>query len=76
LLHSVQTGSVAHPHYYTKDTGDFPSRKESGRDVKLTTHLHIEQRSRMVELYLRTSNAFMEWCLIYYAQGQLYFTFI
>jgi hypothetical protein len=30
-------------------------RKESGRSVKLTTHLHLVPRSRMVELYVHSS---------------------
>jgi hypothetical protein len=38
LLHSVQ-----HPASYPKDTRGF-----SGRDVKLTTHLHLVPRSRMM----------------------------
>jgi hypothetical protein len=30
------------------------SRGKCGRGVKLTTHLHLVSRSRMVELYLRS----------------------
>jgi hypothetical protein len=52
LLHSVQTGYEAHPASYPMGTGnDFPVGK-AVRGVKLTTHLHLVPRSRMVELYL------------------------
>jgi hypothetical protein len=48
LLHSVQTGS------YTFGTrGSSPAFK-SGRCVKLTAHLHVMPRWRMVELYLHS----------------------
>jgi hypothetical protein len=46
FLHNVQTGSGAHWSSYTMGTGDFP------RGVKLTTHLHLVPRLRMVELFL------------------------
>jgi hypothetical protein len=50
LLHSVQTGSVAHPASYPMGSmGLFP-RGQSGRGVKLTTHLHLVPRSIMVQL--------------------------
>jgi hypothetical protein len=38
--------------------------------MKLTTHLYIMPRSRMVELYPYTPYVFMAWCLINLAQGQ------
>jgi hypothetical protein len=45
LLHSFQIGSGAHPASYSVGTGgSFPG-------VKLTTHLQLVPRSRMVELY-------------------------
>jgi hypothetical protein len=54
LLHVVQTGSGAHPASYPVGTwGFFPGGK-SGKDVKLTTHLHLLPKSRMVELYLHS----------------------
>jgi hypothetical protein len=43
LLHSVQTGSVAHPASYTMGTvGSFPGVNRQG--MKLTTHLHLVPR--------------------------------
>jgi hypothetical protein len=44
LLHSVQTGSGAHP-AYSMGTGASP-RGQSRRGVKLTTHLRLVPRSR------------------------------
>jgi hypothetical protein len=47
----------------------------SVRCVKLTTHLQLVPRSRKVALYIPSPirpYAFMEWCLIRSAQGQLY----
>jgi hypothetical protein len=46
LHHRVQTGSGAHLASYPMGTGAF-SLWQSGRDVKLTTHLHLVPRSRM-----------------------------
>jgi short subunit dehydrogenase-like uncharacterized protein len=58
ILYSVQTGSGVHPVSYPMATGDsFPGVKLP--DVKLTIHLRLVPRSRMVELYV-----FMAWCLI------------
>jgi hypothetical protein len=48
LLHIVQTGSGARP-YPTGTVG-----WKSGQLVKLTTHLRLVLRSRMVELYLHS----------------------
>jgi hypothetical protein len=42
----------AHPASYPMGTGGSFSRAESGGGVKLTTHLHLVPRLRMVELYL------------------------
>jgi hypothetical protein len=51
--------------------GPFPSEL-SGRGVKLTTHLHLVQRSKDARCYTSTSQyAFMVWCSAK-AQGQLY----
>jgi hypothetical protein len=64
LLHGVQTGSGAHPASYIMGIeGSFPGDK-SGCCVKLTTHLHLMPRSRMVEIYLHFPYVFMTWCLI------------
>jgi hypothetical protein len=47
LLHSVQTGSEAHPASYPMGSeGSFPGV------LKLSTHIHLEPWSRMAELYL------------------------
>jgi hypothetical protein len=43
--------------------GLFP-RGESGKSVKLITHLHLVLRSRMAELYLHSPHVFMAWALI------------
>jgi hypothetical protein len=44
-------------------------------DVKLTTHFHLVQRSRMLEAIPPSSlYAFMAWCSVE-AQGQLYLYF-
>jgi hypothetical protein len=59
LFHNAQTGSGAHPASYVMDTGG-----KGGRDVKLTTHLHLVPRLRMVELYLHPPYIFMAWCFI------------
>jgi hypothetical protein len=53
LFHSVQTDSGADPASYPMDTGVSPLG-QSGRGVKLTTHLHLVPRSRKVELYLHS----------------------
>jgi hypothetical protein len=50
LLHSVQTGSGAQPASHPMGTRDLSPRVK-GRCVKLTTHLHLVPRSRMVELH-------------------------
>jgi hypothetical protein len=46
LLHSIQTGSEAHPASYPMGIGDW--------GVKLTIHLHLVLRLRMVEVYLHS----------------------
>jgi hypothetical protein len=51
LPHSFQAGSGVQqpPIQWYREL--FP-REESGRGVKLTTHIHLELTSKMVELYL------------------------
>jgi hypothetical protein len=72
LLYSFQTGSLVHLASYIMGTrGSFLGDKVAG-GVKLTTHLHLVLRSRMVELYLQPPHVLMVWCLINYAQGQCY----
>jgi hypothetical protein len=59
LPHSVKNASRAHPDAYPVDTGGyFPW------GVKLTAHLHLVPRSRMVDLYSTPPYVFMAWCLI------------
>jgi hypothetical protein len=72
LLHSVKTGSGAHPPSCPMDTeGLFAGGKAAGA-VKLTT-LYVVPKLRMVELYLRHSPyVFMAWCLINEGQGQVF----
>jgi hypothetical protein len=51
LFRRVHTGSVAHTAYYQMDSGGYiPGGKRQA--LKLTTHLQIVLRWRMVELYL------------------------
>jgi hypothetical protein len=54
LCHGVQTESRAHPASYPMCTGGSFPRRQSGRGVKLTTHLYLVPRSRMLELYLHS----------------------
>jgi hypothetical protein len=52
LYHSVDASSGAHPASYMMGIkGSFPGG-QSGWGMKLTTHLNLALRSRMVELYL------------------------
>jgi hypothetical protein len=52
FLHKVETSSGAKISSYRMDIGgSFPRGKSDGA-VKLTTHLHLSPRSRIVELYL------------------------
>jgi hypothetical protein len=48
------------------------ARGLTGRGVKMTNHLHLVPRTKMVELYLHTPYIFMVYCLFNLAQGQLY----
>jgi hypothetical protein len=61
------TGFGAHP----ASSHMFP-RGISGRTVKLTTHVHLMMRSRMMELYIH-SPIFMAWCLVKHRDN---FTFL
>jgi hypothetical protein len=52
LFYSIQTGSGDLAAYYLKDGGAL-SLGLSARSVKLTTHLHLVARSRILEVYLQ-----------------------
>jgi hypothetical protein len=52
-LHSVQTSSGTHTNSYPVVTR-VPSQAKSGEDMKLTTHLYIVSRSRMVQLHFHS----------------------
>jgi hypothetical protein len=70
VLHSVQSGSGAHPAFYPVGSGcSIPSGKIV-RGVKLTTLLRLVPRSRMVELYLH-SPIRLHGVVLNEAQGQL-----
>jgi hypothetical protein len=45
-LHVVRTGSGVHPTFYPMGTGGSFPGGQSGRGVKLTTHLQLVPRSR------------------------------
>jgi hypothetical protein len=49
LSHSVQTDPGAHPGSYPMGTGG-----KDGRGVKLTVHLYVVSRQKVVELYLHS----------------------
>jgi hypothetical protein len=49
LRHRIQTRSGTHPASYPMGTGGLFPRVQSGRGVKLTTHLHLVPRLRMRE---------------------------
>jgi hypothetical protein len=76
VLHNVQIGSGVHSASYTRATrGSIPRRKAAG-DVKLTTHLHLVPRSRMMDLYLyspiRLHDAYAQYgCFIPRQTGRL-----
>jgi hypothetical protein len=54
LLHSVYTGSGAHPASYPMGTGGSFLVGHSCRGMKLTTHLRLVPRSRKLEVYLHS----------------------
>jgi hypothetical protein len=72
LHHRVQTGSGAHPACYPMGTGgSFPGVKRLGCEADL----HLVPRSKNEWRYTSTPQyAFMAWCSVKKAQGQLYFT--
>jgi hypothetical protein len=53
LLYSVQTGSGSQIAPYPMGTGAFSTEVKQA-DVKLTTHLNLVPRSRMMQLYLHS----------------------
>jgi hypothetical protein len=61
LLHGAYYSSGAHPAFYRWGTGD-PVHGSKADEAWTCTSI--------------PSNVFMEWCLINYAQGQLYLTFV
>jgi hypothetical protein len=71
-LHTVQTSSGSHPVLNPMGTGgSFPEVKAAG-GVKLTTHLHLVMRSRIVQLHLHSLICLHGVVLNNCAQGQLY----
>jgi hypothetical protein len=52
------------PNILSSAYSGFYLRGGSGRDVKLTIHLHVEPRLRMVKLYLPLPIVFIAWCFI------------
>jgi len=76
LHHRVQNGSEAHTASYSMDTIDSLPRGQSGQGVKLTTHLHLVQGSRMRgDIPPLPQYAFMAWCSVKRkGTGQLYLT--
>jgi hypothetical protein len=74
LHHRVQNGSGAYTAYAMCTRGSFRG-EQNGRSVKLTTHLHLVQRSKNEWSYTSTPlYASKAWSLVK-AQGQLYLTF-
>jgi hypothetical protein len=67
LLQNVQTSCRAHPASYLIISG-VPWRRQSGRRVKLTNHLHLASRLKMYEAI--PSHAFTAWA------GTIYFTLL
>jgi hypothetical protein len=71
LFHSVQADSKAHPQSSpTGIKGNFSGGQEGGCS-KLTTHLHLVPRSRIVELYLRSPACLLGWVLSYLRTGTI-----
>jgi len=72
LLHRLQAGSGTHSASYPVGTIRIFFLEQSGRGVRLTTHLHPVPRPRMRGAILPLNqHAFMAWYLIK-AQGQIY----
>jgi hypothetical protein len=71
--HHVQTGSEAHPASYAMDNRDPFRGGYSSPGVKLTTHLPLVPRSRIRgAIPSLPQYAFMGWCSVKKAQGQLH----
>jgi hypothetical protein len=66
LLYNVETGCGPHPASYPMSTGG----------LKLTTHLHLMPRPRMMELYFHLPYIFTAWYLIKYRDVTYYLTFL
>jgi hypothetical protein len=60
-LHSIQTGSGAHPAFNLVGTGGSFLGGKRQQGVKLTTYLHLVLRLGMVELYLHYPYIFIAW---------------
>jgi hypothetical protein len=75
LLHVVQTGSRTHPASYPMGTGDsFPEVKQPGREADHSPPTNADVKRMWV--YTSTPpQVFMAYCLISYAEGQIYLTF-
>jgi hypothetical protein len=54
VLRNVQSGYGAQPAFYPMGSGSSFAFVKSARGVKLTTHLHLVPRLRMVELHLHS----------------------
>jgi hypothetical protein len=64
LLHIVQTGSGTQPACNPFGIGVLFPWKQSGRGVKLTTHLRLVPSLRMVDLYIHSPKRLQAWSLI------------
>jgi hypothetical protein len=56
---SVKTGTEAHPAFYLVGRYGSVSGDKVAGGVKLTTHLNLVPRLRMVELYLQSPYVFV-----------------
>jgi hypothetical protein len=54
LLHNIPANTGSHPAFSIMGTRGYFLLELSEQGVKLTTHLHPEPRSRIVELYLHS----------------------
>jgi len=53
-IHRVQNGSRAHPASHPTGTGGSFHGRQSGRNVKLTVHLHLVPKSKNAYSYTST----------------------
>jgi hypothetical protein len=68
--HCVQTGSEAPPSFLTNGYQGLFLWGQSGRGVKLTTHLHLVPRSRMRRaIPPLLQHTFMAWCSVKKSTG-------